>query len=48
MPFQSEGQRRYLYANHPRVAAKFQSHTARNAKLPEHAPPKAVKRKAKR
>jgi hypothetical protein len=36
MPFRSEAQRGYLYANHPEVAAKFQAHTPKGTKLPKH------------
>jgi len=36
MPFKSEAQRRYLYANEPEVAKEFQAHTPDNAKLPRH------------
>ena len=43
MPFKSEAQRRYLYANEPKVAKRYSKETPRNAKLPERA-----KRKRKR
>lgn len=36
MPFKSEAQRRYLYANEPEVAREFQAHTPKGAKLPRH------------
>lgn len=42
MPFKSEAQRRYLYANEPKVAKEYASKTSKNAKLPEY-----VKRKKK-
>lgn len=32
MPFKSEKQRKYLYANKPKVAAKFAKHTKRKKK----------------
>jgi hypothetical protein len=35
MPFVSEAQRRYLYAEHPEIAKRFQKHTPKGAKLPE-------------
>lgn len=35
MPFKSEAQRKYLYANHPEVAKEFAEHTPKNAKLPK-------------
>lgn len=34
MPFKSKAQRAYLYANEPKVAAEFQAHTPKGAKLP--------------
>jgi hypothetical protein len=34
MPFKSKAQRAYLYANAPKVAAEFQAHTPKGAKLP--------------
>ena len=36
MPFQSEAQRRFMYAKHPKIAAEFQSATPKGKKLPEH------------
>ena len=36
MPFESQAQRGYLYANHPEVAKEFQAATPKGAKLPEH------------
>lgn len=35
MPFKSQAQRKYLYANEPKVAKKFAEHTPKNAKLPK-------------
>lgn len=40
MPFKSQAQRSYLYANHPKVAREFERHTPKGKKLP-----KRVKRK---
>jgi len=37
MPFKSEAQRKYLYANEPAVAKKFQKHTPKGKKLPKKA-----------
>lgn len=37
MPFKSEAQRRYLYANEPKVAKSWEKKTPKNAKLPERA-----------
>ncbi len=36
MPFQSEAQRRFMYARHPRIAERWQKHTPKGKKLPEH------------
>lgn len=35
MPFKSEAQRRYLFANEPAVAKEFASKTPKGAKLPK-------------
>ena len=37
MPFQSEAQRRFLYATNPELAKEFESKTPKGEKLPEHA-----------
>jgi hypothetical protein len=34
MPFKSKAQRAFLYANHPKVAQRWQAHTPKGAKLP--------------
>lgn len=36
MPFRSEAQRRYLWANHPEVAREFAAETPQGARLPRH------------
>jgi hypothetical protein len=36
MPFVSESQRKWMWANKPNMAKEWQSHTPENAKLPEH------------
>lgn len=36
MPFRSNAQRKYLWANHPEVAREFADATPKGAKLPEH------------
>ncbi len=36
MPFRSNAQRKYLWANHPEVAQEFADHTAKGETLPEH------------
>ena len=35
MPFKSEAQRRFMYANHPKLAREFESKTSKDSKLPE-------------
>lgn len=35
MPFESKSQQRYMYAKHPRIAARWQKHTRKDKKLPE-------------
>lgn len=47
MPFESDAQRRYLYAKHPAVAKEFAKHTPKGADLPEHKR-KKLERKVKR
>jgi hypothetical protein len=36
VPFRSEAQRRYLWANHPEVAREFADRTPKDARLPDH------------
>ena len=36
MPFVSEAQRRYMWAQHPDIARRWAKHTPKNARLPEH------------
>lgn len=43
MPFKSDAQRKYLYANNPEVAKEFAKHTPKGAKLP-----KKLKKKRKK
>ena len=35
MPFKSKAQQRYLYAKHPKVAAKFARETPKGVRLPQ-------------
>ena len=35
MPFESEAQRRWMYANHPEMAKEWESHTPKGKKLPK-------------
>lgn len=46
MPFRSEAQRRYLWAEHPDVAKEFASHTPKGVKLPMHVGQKSAFRVA--
>lgn len=43
MPFKSQAQKGYLYANEPKVAKEFQKATPKGAKLPK----KVTKKKGK-
>lgn len=36
MPFKSQAQRRYMYANYPKIAKRWSKHTPKNADLPEY------------
>lgn len=36
MPFKSKAQRRYMYANYPKIAKRWSKHTPKNADLPEY------------
>ena len=35
MPFESQAQRRFMYAKDPKMARRFEEKTPRNKKLPE-------------
>lgn len=35
MPFKSQSQRRWMYANDPEMAAKWEAHTPKGKKLPK-------------
>lgn len=41
-PFRSQAQRKFMYANHPAMAKKWEAHTPKGKKLP-----KRVKKKKK-
>lgn len=43
MPFKSDAQRKYLFANNPKVAKEFAAATPKNAKLPEKVTKKITK-----
>lgn len=47
MPFKSKAQRRWMYATHPEMAKRWEKHTSKGKKLPEHVK-KAVARIAAR
>lgn len=36
MPFRSESQRKWMWATHPQMARRWEEHTPKNKKLPEH------------
>jgi hypothetical protein len=36
MPFKSRAQRAFMYARHPRIAARWSKETPKKAKLPQH------------
>ena len=36
MPFKSQAQRKWMFANHPKMAKRWAEHTPKNAKLPEY------------
>lgn len=36
MPFKSQAQRRFMYANYPKIAKRWSKHTSKNAELPEY------------
>lgn len=40
MPFRSQAQRGYMFANHPKMAKEFEAVTPNDAKLPYHVPKK--------
>lgn len=44
MPFKSQAQRKWMYANDPRMAEKWEEHTPKGKKLPK----KVKKTKAKK
>lgn len=46
MPFKSEAQRRWMFATHPKMAKKWQKHTPKGKKLPQHVKKKKRKRKS--
>jgi len=36
VPFKSEAQRKWMFANHPAMAARWAEHTPKGKHLPEH------------
>jgi len=44
MPFQSQAQRRALYAKNPKLAAEFEAKTPKGKKLPEKVTKKPSKK----
>jgi hypothetical protein len=45
MPFLSEAQKRFMYANHPEIAKRFQAETPKGRKLPYHVKRRKVRAK---
>lgn len=43
MPFKSEAQRRFMYANHPDIAARWSKEYPNQGKLPKHVSKKLKK-----
>lgn len=43
MPFKSEAQRKYMYANLPEIAKKWESETPQGSSLPQRINPKKPK-----
>jgi len=43
MPFQSESQRKWMYANHPEMAKRWEAETPKGKKLPKY---KGIENKA--
>lgn len=41
MPFKSQAQRGFMYANHPDIAKRFEAETPKGSKLPYHVAKKA-------
>jgi hypothetical protein len=46
VPFQSEAQRRFMYAKHPEIAKRWSREYPEQGKLPAHVAKKQAKRKA--
>lgn len=46
MPFQSEAQRRFMYAKHPEIAKRWSDEYPDQGKLPEHKENEHTKREA--
>jgi hypothetical protein len=42
MPFKSDAQRKFLYAKHPTIAARWAKETPKGAALPEHVTKRAL------
>jgi hypothetical protein len=45
MPFKSQSQRKWMYANDPKMAEKWEEHTPKGKKLPKKVKKKSVKNK---
>ena len=47
MPFQSQAQRAWMYANEPKMAKEWEEHTPKGKKLPAKIKKKSTKPKGK-
>ena len=47
MPFKSKAQMRYMYANHPDIAKRWEDKYGISKKLPQHVTKKKTKKKKK-
>lgn len=48
MPFKSQAQRKWMYANKPKMAKKWEKHTPKGKKLPKKVKKKKKKKKTRR
>lgn len=47
MPFKSQAQRKWMYANDPKMAEKWEEHTPKGKKLPKKVKKKSNKKASK-
>lgn len=48
MPFKSQAQKRFLFANYPDMAVRWAKETPKNKKLPEHVKKSIISRSKKK